>query len=273
MGAPTGRMNERVALITGSTRGIGNAIARRLASEGARVIVHGRDEGAVAKAVSGIKGALGVAGDISDPEAVRTICERLRDRVGRVDVVVNNAGTSSRNLFLDATDQEWDRLLAVNLMGPRNVLREFVPDMQRQGWGRILNVISEAGVRGTPGFSAYAASKGALLAVSLTLAQELLPFGVHVNALAPLAFTDLVRTQLSPKTLRSSETRGFPTLDDCAAAALPLLTEDAPTGQVVIMHFGDQPTEVVADAVASRPWVLDRSAMQSSTRPGRQHDT
>jgi NAD(P)-dependent dehydrogenase (short-subunit alcohol dehydrogenase family) len=238
-------MNQRVALVTGSTRGVGNAIARRLAVHGALVILHGRDSGDVTRATRDIGGALGVTGEISDAESVQAMCARIRNEVGRVDVVVNNAGTSARNLFLDASDEEWDRLLAVNLLGPRNLLRELVPDMQSQGWGRILNVTSEAGIRGTPGFSAYAASKGALLAMSLTLALELLPYGIHVNAFAPLALTDLVRSQLSPQALQSAASHRFPTLEECAAAALPLLTENAPTGQLVIMHFGDKQPEVV----------------------------
>jgi NAD(P)-dependent dehydrogenase (short-subunit alcohol dehydrogenase family) len=245
-----GTMNERVALVTGSTRGIGNAIAHRLAAEGARVIVHGRDERAAAAVASEMAGALGVAGDISNPGAVHAMCERARERVGPIDVVVNNAGTSSRSMFLNASDHDWDRLIAVNLMGPRNVLREVIPDMQRQGWGRILNVTSEAGIRGTPGFSAYAASKGGLLALTLTLSMELLPFGVHANAFAPVALTDLVRTQISRNALQSLRAQGFPSVEECAAVALSLVTDDAPTGQVVIMHLGDQATEVVTDFVA-----------------------
>ncbi len=211
-----------------------------------RVGVHGRDPDAVENAANDIDGAIGVAGEISDPAAVTRICERIRDELGPIDIVVNNAGTSTRNFFLASSDDEWDHLLAVNLLAPRNVLRETVPDMQRNGWGRILNVTSEAGVRGTAGFSAYSASKGALIAFSLTLALELERSGIRVNAFAPVALTDLVRSQVTPKMLDDLVARGIPTIEECADAALPLLADAAPNGEIVIMHLGEQPIEVLA---------------------------
>ncbi|HEY3669618.1 MAG TPA: SDR family oxidoreductase [Acidimicrobiia bacterium] len=232
--------------MTGSTRGIGNAIARCLAAQGARVAVHGRDGRAADAAARDISGAIGVAGEISDPHAVAALCAHTRARLGPIDIVVNNAGTSTRNFFLDSSDEEWNRLLAVNLLAPRNVLRETVPDMQRNGWGRILNVTSEAGVRGSAGFSAYSASKGALVAFSLTLALELARSGICVNAFAPVALTDLVRSQVTPRMLDDLVARGLPTIEECAEAALPLVSDDAPNGEVVIMHLGDQSTEVLA---------------------------
>ncbi len=241
-----GTMVGRVALVTGSTRGIGNAIAHGLSAQGVRVAVHGRDPEAVERAASHIDGAIGVSGEISDPMALAQICEHIRDALGPIDIVVNNAGTSTRNFFLASSDEEWDHLLAVNLFAPRNVLRETVPDMQRNGWGRILNVTSEAGVRGTAGFSAYSASKGALIAFSLTLALELASSGICVNAFAPVALTDLVRSQVTPKMLDDLIARGMPTIDECAEAALPLVSDAAPNGAVVIMHLGDQPIEVLA---------------------------
>lgn len=242
-------MQGRVALVTGSTRGIGKAIARLLAAHGARVAVHGRSAADAVAAASEIPGAVGVSGEISDPSDVHRICEQISDLLGPIEIAVNNAGTSTPALFLDATDDEWDRMMAVNLYGPRNVLREVLPHMRRQRWGRILNVVSEAGVRGTPRFSAYAATKGALLAMSFTLAHELSSTGICVNALAPVALTDLVQSQLSPPALDALVARGFPSVEDCAQAALPLVADDPPTGQLVIMHFGAQPPEVVSGFV------------------------
>ncbi len=242
-----GRLHGRTALVTGSTRGIGNAVAHQLAAEGARVVVHGRDEHAVAAAAAGIDGAVGVVGAMEDPDHVRELCARALDVSGTVDIVVNNAGTSVHHPFLDDTDDEWDRLLAVNLFGPRNVLRHLLPGMRRAGWGRIVNVTSEAGIRGTAGYPAYAASKGALVAFSLTLALELAGTGVHVNAFAPVALTDLVRSQVTPCTLDHLVGIGLPTVDECAEELLPLLTDEAPTGQVVLMHLGSTPTEIVVD--------------------------
>jgi NAD(P)-dependent dehydrogenase (short-subunit alcohol dehydrogenase family) len=242
-----GRLHGRTALVTGSTRGIGNAVAHRLAAEGARVVVHGRDEQAVAAAVADIDGAVGVTGAMEDPDQVRHFCAVALETTGAVDIVVNNAGTSVHHAFLDDTDDEWDRLLAVNLLGPRNVLRHLLPGMRRAGWGRIVNVTSEAGIRGTAGYPAYAASKGALVAFSLTLALELAGTGVHVNAFAPVALTDLVRSQVTTRNLNHLVGVGLPTVDECAEELLPLITDDAPTGQVVLMHLGSTPTEIVVD--------------------------
>jgi NAD(P)-dependent dehydrogenase (short-subunit alcohol dehydrogenase family) len=242
-----GRLHGRTALVTGSTRGIGNAVAHRLAAEGARVVVHGREERAVAASAADIDGAVGVTGAMEDPDQVRAFCAVALEATGTVDIVVNNAGTSVHHAFLDDTDDEWDRLLAVNLLGPRNVLRHLLPGMRRAGWGRIVNVTSEAGIRGTAGYPAYAASKGALVAFSLTLALELAGTGVHVNAFAPVALTDLVRSQVTPRTLDHLVGVGLPTVDECAEELLPLLTDDAPTGQVRLMHLGSTPTEIVVD--------------------------
>lgn len=233
----------RVALVTGSTRGIGNAIARRLADEGARVVIHGRDAQTVDDAAGEIVGAVGVTGAMEDPGQVRALCERALQLTGTVDIVVNNAGASVHHRFLDGTDEEWHHLLAVNLFGPREVLRHLVPGMQQAGWGRVVNVTSDAGIRGTAGYAAYAASKGALVALSLTLALELANTGVCVNAFAPVALTDMVRSQVTPRMLEHLVERGFPTVEQCADELLPLVSHDAPTGHVVLMHLGDEPSE------------------------------
>jgi NAD(P)-dependent dehydrogenase (short-subunit alcohol dehydrogenase family) len=119
--------------------------------------------------------------------------------------------------------------------------------MRQRGWGRIVNVTSEAGIRGTAGYPAYAASKGALVALSSTIALELAGTGVTVNSFAPVALTDMVRSQVTPDVLRYLVARGFPSVDECAEQLLPLVLDDAPTGHVVVMHLGDQPTEIVAD--------------------------
>ena len=157
-----------------------------------------------------------MTGAMEDPVQVRAMCERALEPAGVVDIVVNNAGASVHQPFLDDRDDDWDRLLAVNLLGPRDVLRHLLPEMRRNGWGRIVNVTSAAGIRGTAGYPAYAASKGALVAFSLTLALELAGTGVCVNAFAPVALTDMVRSQVTPRTLEYLVDQGLPTVDECA---------------------------------------------------------
>jgi 3-oxoacyl-[acyl-carrier protein] reductase len=230
--AAGGVLSNRVVLVTGSTRGIGHALARRCSREGARVIVNGRDERAALDVAATLDGAIGIGADISDLASVQSLCRRAREELGTVDVLVNNAGIASRRAITRLTDAEWFESLAVNLTGPMYLIRELVPDMKRAGWGRILNVTSAAGTHGTPGFSAYAAAKGGIVALTYTLAQELEPFGIRVNALSPAALTDMLQ-QLPPELLDPMVEAGLPSVDDCAAAALGLIGDDAPTGRVV----------------------------------------
>ncbi len=218
--------------VTGSTRGIGRAMAERFAAEGARVIVHGRREADAAAVAAEVPNALGIAAEVSDLDSVRELCRRAQEEVGTVDVLVNNAAISVRSAITRLTDDEWDRSLAVNLTGPMYLIRELVPGMKQAGWGRIVNVTSGAGVHGVPGFSAYAASKGGIVGLTFTLALELARFGITVNALSPAALTDMLR-QLPPELLDPMVDAGLPTVEDCAATALTLVVDDAPTGELV----------------------------------------
>jgi NAD(P)-dependent dehydrogenase (short-subunit alcohol dehydrogenase family) len=150
---------------------------------------------------------------------------------------VNNAGVSERSAITRVADEEWDRLLAVNLTAPMAICRAAVRVMKPAGGGSILNVISGAGEQGTPGFTSYAASKGGLLALTLTLALELRHFGIRANCLSPAALTDMLR-QLPDELLQPLVDAGLPTVEEVAAQALFLVSDlSRPmTGQV--LHTG-----------------------------------
>ena len=229
---------ERVALVTGSTRGIGRAIAERLVGEGARVVVHGSRPAHAQGVADDIGATSGIGADISDHEQVVALLDRVESTVGPVDIVVNNAGISIRKTFLDTDDGLWRRTMDIDFTAPITILRATLPGMVERGWGRVLNVASAAGIEATPGFAAYAAAKGALIALTLTLAAEVDRAGVRVNALSPIAMTGMLR-QLPPAYLDDLVARGVPTPERCAERAALLLGADAPSGVHDVMAFGD----------------------------------
>ncbi len=140
-----GPLHGHVALVTGSTRGIGRAVAERFAAEGARVVVNGRSAADAEQVAATLVGAVGIACDVSDLVSVRALCARVQEELGTVDILVNNAGIASRRAITRMTDDEWFESLAVNLTGSMYTTRELVPGMKAQGWGRIVNVTSAAG--------------------------------------------------------------------------------------------------------------------------------
>jgi gluconate 5-dehydrogenase len=174
-------LTSRTALVTGSTRGIGLAIARGLARAGARVVLNGRDETALEQARAGIAGAAAVAFDAGDPRAVATgIAE-----IGPLDIVVNNVGVQSRGPVTEVTDVTWDRLLATNLSSALYVSRAVAPSMIARGSGKIVNICSLQSDLARPGIAAYAATKGGLKMLTRGLCADLAPHGISVNAIGP----------------------------------------------------------------------------------------
>jgi len=240
----SGELVGRVALVTGSTRGIGRSIAERFAEAGARVIVNGRgaaDAEAVAKEIG--RGARPVAADIGDPaEAVRLV-ERTLEAFGRIDVLINNAGVALDNFVTKVTDERWESVLATNLSGPLYLIRAVVPSMREQGSGNILNLLSWSGLRGNVGQSAYAASKAGLYGLTLSLAKELGKFGIRVNGISPAVVTDMA-AQMSEELQKKARGRRPLKIDgeprDVAEAALFLASDRArfTTGQVLHVDGG-----------------------------------
>lgn len=183
------RFDGVAVLVTGASRGIGRATSERFAAEGARVVVNHAGDGEQAeRVVAGIEAAGGTAtpveADVSDPDAVAALVAAAEQRIGPIDVLVNNAGISTHIPFGELSVEDFDRVLSVNLRGPFLCCRAVCPGMLARGGGAVVNVASELAFVGAPGLVHYCASKGGVLAMSKALARELAPT-VRVNVVAP----------------------------------------------------------------------------------------
>ena len=189
MGHPVFDVAGRTALVTGSSRGIGLALARGLAEAGCDVVLHGRDAAAVARSAAEL-GARHVAFDVTEPEAV----QRGVAEVGPLDILVNNAGIQHREPLLELATADWQRVLDTNLTSAFLVAREAARGMVAAGRGKIINIASLQAELARPGIAAYGAAKGGLRMLTRGMCAEWGPAGVQVNAIAPGYFaTDLTR--------------------------------------------------------------------------------
>ncbi|MFJ9245086.1 SDR family NAD(P)-dependent oxidoreductase [Streptomyces sp. NPDC101776] len=183
-------VRDKVALVTGAGRGIGEAIADRLAAQGAAVAVCDLDAEAAGKVAGllteryGVR-TVGVGADISDSAAVRTAVERVASALGPVDVLVNNAAVDVIGRFVDSAEETWDRIIAVNLRGTITVTRAVLDPMIERGGGRIVHIASDAGRVGSSGEVVYSATKGGVIAFGKALAREVARHGITVNSVCP----------------------------------------------------------------------------------------
>jgi 3-oxoacyl-[acyl-carrier protein] reductase len=190
VGADALRLDGKRALVTGASRGIGRAVAEILGAAGARVAINYARSGAEAEeAAAGVR-ALGaevevVQADVADPAAVETLFARLGEIWGGVDVVVNNAAITHDGFVMLMSVGAWDEVLGVDLRGAFLCTRQALRPMIRARWGRIVNVISPAGLFGKEGAANYAAAKGGLLSLTKSLAREVGRYGITVNAVCP----------------------------------------------------------------------------------------
>jgi len=183
-----GRLQDKVALVTGAGQGFGLGIAECFAREGARLALVDIQADKAAAVAAGLPGSLALAADVSSAADVNATIERTVARFGRIDIVVNNAGISHRNRpMLEVDEAEFDRIFAVNVKSIYLYAQAAIPHMRRQGGGVILNIGSTAGIRPRPGLAWYNASKGAVNLLSKSMAVELAPDRIRVNAIAPVA--------------------------------------------------------------------------------------
>jgi 3-oxoacyl-[acyl-carrier protein] reductase len=242
----------RVAVVTGGARGIGAAIAGRFAEEGACVAVLDLDEDAASTTAAGLgaEKAAGVSCDVADSDSVRTAVGRVVDELGSVDILVNNAGVTRDNMLFKMTEDDWDTVMNVHLRGSFLMSREVQKHMVAAMYGKIVN-LSSVSALGNRGQANYSAAKMGLQGFTRTLAIELGPFGVNVNAIAPgFVVSDMTdqtarRLGIEPTDFRAAAAAATPvrrvgTPADIAAVAAFLCSDEASyvTGQTLYVDGG-----------------------------------
>lgn len=199
--AGTARLAGRHAVVTGASRGIGAVIAAVLAGEGVCVSLLGRDAGNLQRVSDNLGGkgrAFPIAADLTDPPSVQNAFAVARGHFGPVHLLINNAGQAASAKFTDTDEALWSRLFAVNLTGTYLATRQAVPDMLAEGFGRIVNIASTAGLRGAAYISAYASSKHAVIGLTRSLALEYASRNITVNAVCPgFVDTDIVKDAIA----------------------------------------------------------------------------
>jgi len=243
-------LSGRAALITGGSKGIGKAIARGFAEAGANVAVSARHDDELKKAVGEIKQGLDVkaeyrVADMTDRSHVKSLAEWATDSLGKVDIIVNNAGSNQPQTLVETTDENWDRILELNLTSCMQLSRALAPQMIERKWGRIIHVSSIMALTSNPARGVYSATKAALVGMARAHALELGPHGITVNCLAPgPVMTDLPMSLLSDEQKTRFEeltaVKRWGNVVDMVGPAL-LLASDAGefiTGSVIVADGG-----------------------------------
>ncbi|MER0241028.1 SDR family oxidoreductase [Streptomyces sp. HSW2009] len=247
-----GPLNGHTALVTGVTGGLGSAIARRLAADGATVVLaHLDDDQAAAELATHITDSGGttipLAADLRDTESVRSLCHKAHDRLGPIDILVSNAGAYPRRPWTETTPAHWDDALATNLTSHYLLTHELTPTMTAAGWGRIITIGSVLATTGRHDLAGYISAKAGLEGLTRALARELGPAGITANCVAPgsirVPAEDTVVEDPQAMTVRQLarqcvQRRGRP--EDVAAAVAFLATDEAgfTTGQTLRVDGG-----------------------------------
>ncbi len=235
-------VKDRVAIVTGSGQGIGEGIARVLAAAGAKVVINDLVPEKV-DAVANDLGAVGHAADVSIAEGVEGLVAATLDAHGRVDILVNNVGMARDGYLAKMTEEAWDTVIQVNLKSQFLTCRAVAPHMMEQKYGRIINISSRAWLGG-PGQANYAASKGAVISLTRTLALEMARFGITANVVAPaLVDTPLFRgltEEVQERLVKTIPVKRIGTPEDIGNAVLFLAADESSyvTGQTLYVCGG-----------------------------------
>lgn len=245
-------LNHQTAVITGSSRGIGRAIAIRMAQEGAQVIVNGTDASRVNQVVEEIRNnggtAIGIAESIATMNGGARIISAAIKEFGKVDILVNNAGVIRDKMAHKLSEEDWDAVISTHLKGTFSCTRAALPVMRERGQGCIINMTSTAGLQGTMGQLNYSAAKAGILGMTWTLSLELESYGISVNAIAPAALTDMTLPYIEKAKMNAESTgQGIPdywkvgTPEEAAelAVALCLPQSRSISGAVFSVNGGD----------------------------------
>ncbi len=239
---------DKVAIVTGSTRGIGKGIAAAFAKQGATVIVTGRSEESAQKTVSEIQQNGGTAdyfvGDVTNGEIAQEITAKVLDKYNRIDILINNAGITKDNLLLRMSEDDFDDVIRINLKGVFNFTKVVAKVMLKAKQGSIINISSVIGITGNVGQANYAASKAGVIGFTKSVAKELASRGITVNAIAPGYIQTDMTAEMTDKAqseiLDKIPMNRLGAVDDIAKACLFLASEEANyiTGQTLVIDGG-----------------------------------
>ncbi|MFA6297551.1 MAG: 3-oxoacyl-ACP reductase family protein [Nocardioides sp.] len=241
-----GKLDHKIAIVTGAGQGIGKAIAERLAADGATVVVTDINEGAAKDTAAALgNDSVGLHTDVTDRDSVNDMVAQVTARFGRIDVLVNNAGWDKAEPFVDSEPETWDRVIQINLYGVLNTSKAVLPIMAAQGSGRVVNLGSDAGRVGSSGEAVYSAAKGAVIAFTKATAREMARSQVAINCVCPGPTDTALFASMGGEKLREALTKAIPFRrlgqpDDIANAVAFYASDEAAfiTGQTVSVSGG-----------------------------------